>query len=257
MLSSTFAIQAGVRQGGLLSPALFAVYMDVLINKLKISGYGCKIHGDFFGCFAYADDIILISHSVIAMQHMLNICDEFAIELDVKFNVIKSVAMRIGLRFKVKCSPLRLAGNYLEFVESLKYLRVYITAHNYFKCSFDHVKHKFYKTFNSIYCKSKAAGSELVSVELFRSYCLPLMLYACEASFPNKRDIQALNNCVNLAVMKIFGLTSRDNIVITRNACSLANLGELIMKRRLKMMFNLLTIPLFTHLIKITYSDFI
>src|ERR1044072_7359346 len=113
MLSSTLAIQAGVRQGGLLSPALFAVYMDLLISKLKISGYGCKIHGDFFGCFAYADDI-LISHSVIAMQHMLNICDEFAIELDVKFNVIKSVAMRIGLRFNVKCSPLILAGNDLE-----------------------------------------------------------------------------------------------------------------------------------------------
>ena len=33
-MPSTFSISAGVRQGGLLSPLLFAVYMDVLIIKL-------------------------------------------------------------------------------------------------------------------------------------------------------------------------------------------------------------------------------
>jgi len=33
--SSVFSITAGVRQGGLLSPALIAVYMDELIQRLK------------------------------------------------------------------------------------------------------------------------------------------------------------------------------------------------------------------------------
>jgi len=43
--SSVFNIYAGVRQGGLLSPALFAVYMDKLIARLKASSFGCCIKG--------------------------------------------------------------------------------------------------------------------------------------------------------------------------------------------------------------------
>ena len=41
-LSSVFTICAGVRQGGLLSPLLFSIYMDVLINRLRSSGIGCN-----------------------------------------------------------------------------------------------------------------------------------------------------------------------------------------------------------------------
>ena len=54
--SRFFKIFSGVRQGGILSPLLFAVYVDVSVRKLKQSGYGCKIHGLFTGCILYADD---------------------------------------------------------------------------------------------------------------------------------------------------------------------------------------------------------
>jgi len=42
-----------VRQGGCLSPVLFAIYMymDVLIIPLKESGYGCQLPGVYFGCY--------------------------------------------------------------------------------------------------------------------------------------------------------------------------------------------------------------
>ena len=60
--------------GGLLSPALFAMYMGVLIALLKNSGVGCSLHGFYIGCLCYADDIVLISHSIYAMQCVLNIC---------------------------------------------------------------------------------------------------------------------------------------------------------------------------------------
>jgi len=42
-ISFTFAITAGVRQGGLLSPLLLAVYKDVLIDRLQLAGIGCKL----------------------------------------------------------------------------------------------------------------------------------------------------------------------------------------------------------------------
>ena len=65
--------------------------MDVLINRLKASKFGCCLAGEFFGCIVYADDVLLLSHSVEAMGHMLTICENFAVDFDVKFNSNKSV----------------------------------------------------------------------------------------------------------------------------------------------------------------------
>ena len=63
-----FPILAGVRQGGLFSPALFAIYIDVLVFRLRACGYGCKLLNDFFGCLLYADDIFLVAHTVSSMR---------------------------------------------------------------------------------------------------------------------------------------------------------------------------------------------
>ena len=40
------------------------------------------------------------------------------------------------------------------------------------KCDVNHLKVKFYRAFNSVYARSKAANSELVTVQLMKSYCL-------------------------------------------------------------------------------------
>ena len=80
--------------------------------------------------------------------------------------------------FKIKCEPLILDGSELQFVESMKYLGVQFVAAKKVKCSVDNVRMKFYRVFNNIlYSNSKGAQSELVSVELLKSYCLPIMLY--------------------------------------------------------------------------------
>ena len=45
--SNSFRVINGVRQGAILSPVLFCVYFDVLLNELSASGIGCHI-GLFF-----------------------------------------------------------------------------------------------------------------------------------------------------------------------------------------------------------------
>ena len=66
---------SGVRQGGILSPLLFAVYIDGLVVQLQESGFGCRLHGLYAGCILYADDIILLAHTSYALQKMLDICN--------------------------------------------------------------------------------------------------------------------------------------------------------------------------------------
>ena len=57
----------------MLSPVLFAVFMDTLIERLRRLGLGCRISDQFYGCLLYADDILLLSHSANAMRRMLMI----------------------------------------------------------------------------------------------------------------------------------------------------------------------------------------
>jgi len=42
------------------------------------------------------------------MQNMLNVCRAMAIELNINFNVDKSMFLRIGLRYSVGCTELML-----------------------------------------------------------------------------------------------------------------------------------------------------
>ena len=48
--SDIFTVCAGVRQGGIMSPVLFAIYIDNMIIRLKDSKLGCVIDGYYFGC---------------------------------------------------------------------------------------------------------------------------------------------------------------------------------------------------------------
>jgi hypothetical protein len=88
-LSQFFNITSGVRQGGVLSPILFSIYVDSIIQRLRLSGYGCVIGTEFFGCIMYADDLVLITHSICILQKMIDICADELDCLGLTFNVKK------------------------------------------------------------------------------------------------------------------------------------------------------------------------
>ena len=68
LFSDYFVAVNGVKQGGVLSPLLFCVYLDGLLSALSKSKVGCFI-GDFFtGALAYADDIVLCAPSATALR---------------------------------------------------------------------------------------------------------------------------------------------------------------------------------------------
>jgi len=53
----------GVRQRGVFSPVLLIVYVNDIICKLEVSGYGCRIRVKYVGILIYADDLLLICAS--------------------------------------------------------------------------------------------------------------------------------------------------------------------------------------------------
>ena len=53
---------------------------------------------------------------------------------------------------------------------------------------------RFYANFNALYCRTKSSDSELVCIELLKSFCLSMILYASEVTDPKKFDLAMLGN---------------------------------------------------------------
>ena len=88
-MSDSFSVSNGVRQGSVLSPVLFAVYLDGLLSELEGSGVGCYWGAHFVGAVCYADDIALLTPCPSAMRTMLSVCEEYAVTHGLKFNLIR------------------------------------------------------------------------------------------------------------------------------------------------------------------------
>ena len=65
---------------------------------------GCHIDHTFVGCIAYADDILLLSASVVHLHKMLEICQSQGEKLDVRLILILINCVYLLL---VKIRPIR------------------------------------------------------------------------------------------------------------------------------------------------------
>jgi len=62
-----------VKQGAVLSPILYCVYVDDLLLILSKAGVGCLIGLHFVGALAYAEDLVLLAPTASAMRKLLAI----------------------------------------------------------------------------------------------------------------------------------------------------------------------------------------
>ena len=92
-LSDPFHVSNGVRQGGVLSPCLFAVYLDELSNELNNVKAGCYIGDALLNHLMFADDICVFCPSVRGLQELLNVCQAYADSHGIIFNCSKTVCM--------------------------------------------------------------------------------------------------------------------------------------------------------------------
>ena len=76
--SRIYNMSNGIRQGSILSPHLFNVYVDDLNFKLNEIGVGCHIAGTPTNNLLYADDLVLLAPCASALNELLSVCYEFA-----------------------------------------------------------------------------------------------------------------------------------------------------------------------------------
>ena len=210
-LSRMFPMKQGIRQGGVLSPILFAYYVDDVLIKLNCK-YGCNIFGISCGAIMYADDIILLSLSFDHLQKLIVICNDEFKEIGLTINVKKCAVMRVGERFKRNCDDILLNENTIPLVDELKYLGVTLFHGNYLRVNIHGNKVKFFRSLNSIYAKLGNSANAETLVHLMKSNCLSALVYSLESVKLTKTNIDKLQFCLNRSFVKIFHVSDTESI---------------------------------------------
>ena len=102
--STSFCVSNGVKQGGVISPVLFKVYMDDLSCALNRSNIGGRIGGEIVNHLSYSDDLCLICLSSAGMQKLLNVCSNYATEHSLSYNANKSYSLCFNYSYNNKVS---------------------------------------------------------------------------------------------------------------------------------------------------------
>ncbi|XP_060810118.1 uncharacterized protein LOC132904218 [Amyelois transitella] len=123
-ISDAYRLECGVRQGGITSPKLFNLYVNDLIVGLSSMRVGCSIDGVVINNISYADDMVLLGPTTKSINEMLRVCESFAAEHGLVYNVEKCVCMVFGVVGKCprNTPPMFLSGKELKIVKTFKYL---------------------------------------------------------------------------------------------------------------------------------------
>ena len=149
-LSENFQIQGGVRQGCVMSPWLFNIYMDGVIREMKAKigdvGVSMSVDGGKWcvNTILFADDTVLIAESEKDLQKLVSEFDNVCRRRKLKVNENKSKVMVFErsrsevvdfadkYRVKTECPrecSIVLNGKELEEVDEFKYLGSVMCKH--------------------------------------------------------------------------------------------------------------------------------
>ena len=128
--SETFSITNGTRQGSVLSPALWCVYLDDLIKKLRDLKLGVHVAGVWMGATGYADDLLLLAPVRSVLAEMVRVCEEYGKQHNMIFSTDP-----VPAKSKTKCmffcgqstgarypDPIHLDGKILPWVVTAEHL---------------------------------------------------------------------------------------------------------------------------------------
>ena len=215
----------GIRQGGVLSPILFTVYMDRLISKLKNHGSGCWVGHHFYGCLIYADDVVLICPSATGLQNMIDTCAEFGLENAVTFNEKKTICIKYGENEKKP--DFMLNGKKLKWDDKFKHVGNIVNSTLDDEEDIVLKKQECFGQVNKMMSGFQGVNCDIIA-ELFRKYCISF--YGSQAWDLRSMHIQGLYRAWNRGVRRVLDLPYTSHCFLLPNLLNMPRLEVKLIK---------------------------
>lgn len=234
-VSEYFKVGNGTRQGGVLSPRLFSIYISDLLHELTASHVGCNIGGRFYNVLAYADDIVLIAPSWYAMQRLLGILGAGSLTIDLTCNIKKTVCMVFPPKSRASIvantfPELRVSGSSIKYVHQFKYLGHIINN----KLSDDddidrEIRSLFVRSHILLHKFSRC--SPAVKLILFKSFCLCFYDIALWTSY-STTSIARMRSCYHKCLKIFFSYRRCYSVTMLLGELQLPSFDTLIVNSR-------------------------
>ena len=229
-LSETFSISKGMRQGSILSPRLFSIFINDLLLHLKANTNGMKIYNLKLNAIAYADDINLFSTTKTGLQNLIDTCDSYAKKWRIRFNPTKTKCIEIG-KARLKTPPTWvLDGEAVNLSDETTILGVNFT--NDLKAR-SHIKNRIRACNQSVF-KFSTAGALYpglncdVKTHIWNTINCPVLTYGLETIHISNMELEDLKSAQGSVVKRGLGLSKRSHYHRVLKACKITPIEEVI-----------------------------
>jgi hypothetical protein len=200
-----FNVNSGLRQGCVLSPLLFNVFINDLANTMKSLNKGITVDNEKLCIFMYADDIVLLADNENDLQCMLDVLYNWCQDNDMFLNLCKSNIVH----FRVPSQQLTVYdfkyGNCkINVVNSYTYLGVLLTEHLDYKQTAKVVAQSASRALGLLIAKFKIIGG--MSYEVFTKlyHTLVNSVIAYSAPVWGFKSYTCIINAVQNRAMRFF-----------------------------------------------------
>jgi len=214
--TKSFDSRIGVRQGDVLSPLLFNLYIHDLTHCFKDSGDFPLIGNIPIKCLMYADDMVVMSTSKEGLQSALDDLHSYCREWKLEVNVEKTKVVIFTNKKKRLPQTWTMGEKSIESSDSYKYLGIDFTYSGSFKDARDNLNDKAMRTIFKMLNLSKGGDIPVkLGLKLFNQLVKPILLYGAEIwCLPNNLEILKTKK-----VEEIYGDKAKSTRITGEKAC--------------------------------------